>query len=128
MAKTVHYRETTFDQRKVLFEEWERLGRKYGSIKAACAKAHVSRNVFYNWRDRYFEMGIEGIRFPESRAPKHPRSVAEEIKDLAVKIKKEDQRRGLRQIAAEIARRTGRKKPSPNTVKKAMIMAGYWFR
>jgi transposase len=128
MATKLHYRHTTFDQRRVLFEEWDRLGRRRGSIKAGCAKAHVSRQVFYDWLERYLERGVEGLRYPESRAPKHPRELVSKIKDDCVAVKEEHPKWGLRKVAVEVGKRTGRKTPAPRTVRKALVLEGYRFR
>jgi transposase len=128
MGRQPHYRHTTFDQRRVMFEEWERLDRRYGSVTGACRKAHVSRNVFYDWKERYLEHGVEGLRHPESRAPKHPRELASKLTDEAAAVKEEHETWGLRRVAAEVARRKGIPIPSHNTVKKALEMAGYTFR
>ena len=128
MARQPHYRHTTFDQRRVMVEEWERLGRKHGSVTRACEKAHVSRDVFYDWKERYLERGVEGIRYPESRAPKHPRELAPKLKEDAAAVKEEHPTWGLRKVAAEVARRRGIPMPSHNTIKRALEMAGYTFR
>jgi transposase len=128
MGRQPHFRFTTFDQRRVLFEEWERLDRRHGSVTRACRKAHVSRNVFYDWKERYLEHGVEGLRHPKSRAPKHPRELASKLKDEAAAVKKEHPTWGLRRVGAEVARRKGIPIPSHNTVKKALEMAGYEFR
>lgn len=128
MGRQPHYRHTTFDQRRVMFEEWERLDRRYGSVTRACRKAHVSRNVFYDWKERYLERGVEGLRFPKSRAPKHPRELASKLRDEAAAVKEEHPTWGLRKVAAVVARRKGIPIPSHNTIKKALEMAGYTFR
>jgi len=128
MEQPPHYRHTTFDQKRVLFEEWERLGRRHGSVTWACRKAHVSRNVFYGWLERYLEEGVEGLRHPKSRAPKQPRELASKLRDEAAAVKEEHETWGLRKVAAEVARRKGIPIPSHNTIKKALEMAGYTFR
>ena len=128
MGRQPHFRHTTFDQKKVLFGEWERLGRKQGSVTKACAKARVSRNVFYDWLERYLELGVEGLRFPKSRAPHHPHELASKIKDVAAEVKREKEHWGLRKVAAEVARRKGIPMPSHHTIKKALLLAGAWFR
>ncbi len=128
MGRQPHYRFTTFDQRKVLFGEWERLEREHGSVTRACEKAHVSRNVFYDWLERYLEHGVEGLRFPESRAPKHPRELASKLRDDAAAVKEDHPTWGLRKVAAVVARRRGIPMPSHNTIKRALEMAGYTFR
>ncbi len=89
MGRHPHYRHTTFDQRGVMFEEWERLDRRYSSVMRACRKAHVSRNVFYDRKERYLEMGGEGLRFPKSRAPKHLRELTSKLRDEATAVKEE---------------------------------------
>lgn len=128
MGRQPHYRHTTFDQRRVMFEEWERRGRKHGSVTRACEKAHVSRNVFYDWLERYLEHGMEGIRHPKSRAPKHPRELASKLRDEAAAVKGEHPTWGLRKVAAVVARRRGIPIPSHNTIKRALELAGYTFR
>jgi transposase len=127
-ATRFHYRFTTFDQRRVLFEEYDRLGRRRGSIKAACAKAHVSRQVFYDWIERYLERGLEGLRYPESRAPKHPRELASKLREDAVAVKEEHPTWGLRKVAVEVGKRMRIKTPAPRTIRKALVLAGFQFR
>lgn len=128
MREGLYFRETTFHQRTVLFKEWERLNRKYGAIAQACKKAHVSRQVFYDWVERYMEYGIEGLRRPISHAPNHPRERVPEIKEDVAKIKKKHLTWGLHKIGAEVSRMQGSSMPSPNTVKKALILEGIFFR
>jgi len=126
MSKSVHYRQTTYEQRVVLFEEWERLGHAHGSVTMSCKKAHTSTHVFYNWVERYLEYGIEGLQFPISNAPKMPYERASKIKDTAAAVKKDHPTWGLKKIAAEIAFREKIPKPAAETVKRALILAGMW--
>jgi transposase len=127
-SPTMHTRETTFDQRRIMFEEWERLERKHGSITKACNKVHVSTWVFYHWQARYLESGLEGIREGNSHAPKHPHTRAPEIKEEVVRIKDEHPTWGLKKIAGEYEGRTGQKKPAQDTVKAALCIEERWFR
>jgi len=54
----IYYRETTFQQRRYLFELVEQLE----NISEACRRAKVSRKTYYRWKPKYERDGIEGLR------------------------------------------------------------------
>ena len=73
-TKRTYYRETTPQQRRLLFETWE----ASGNVTRACRKAHVGRGTFYYWKPRFEEQGYAGLEEFASRAPKeHPRTAPE---------------------------------------------------
>ncbi|MFZ2071527.1 MAG: hypothetical protein WAV32_08050 [Halobacteriota archaeon] len=54
----IYYRQTTFQQRRYLFELAELLG----SVSEACRLEKVSRNTYYyHWEPRYEKEGIEKV-------------------------------------------------------------------
>ena len=55
--KHTYFSPTTREQRHLLFMAWE----ETGSVTEACAKAHVSRQTFYNWKARYEEGGYRAL-------------------------------------------------------------------
>src|SRR5574341_1930117 len=67
-ARRIHYRRTTAQQRKLLFEKWE----ETGDVSEACRKAHVGRGTFYYWQARFRSAGYEGLEEFESHAPSSP--------------------------------------------------------
>lgn len=65
----VHFRLTTADQRRLLFQT----ARETSNISAAARRAHVGRGTYYRWRDRYHAAGEAGLAEPRSRAPHRTR-------------------------------------------------------
>ncbi|MEM7539822.1 MAG: helix-turn-helix domain-containing protein, partial [Chloroflexota bacterium] len=65
-TQKIYYRQTTVQQRKLLFKTWE----ETGNVTLACKKAKVSRGTFYKWRERYEKKGLAGLEKCESKAPK----------------------------------------------------------
>ena len=59
-----YFRETTRQQRILLFETYE----STGSVNVACEKAHVSRQVFYDWKPR-FDANASGSTMPVTDRP-----------------------------------------------------------
>ena len=111
--KGMYFRETTRQQRILLFEMYEFTG----SVKLACEKAHVSRQVFYDWKPRFDAEGYGGLEKSLSRAPhttqKTPKSIAEKV----LTLKKEHPEYGKRRIADELMKENNWKPViSPNTV------------
>ncbi len=68
----IYYRQTTFQQRRYLFELVEQLG----NVSEACRLAKVSRKTYYHWKPRYEKEGIEGLREPKSHAVHNPQTIA----------------------------------------------------
>jgi transposase len=111
--KGMYFRETTRQQRRLLFETYE----STGSVKLACEKAHVSRQVFYDWKPRFDTEGYVGLEKSLSRAPHHTQKTPEAIAEQVITLKKEHPDYGKRRIAAELMKANNwRPVISPNTV------------
>jgi transposase len=122
--KRTYYRETTPQQRKLLFETWEATG----NISQACRKAHVGRSTFYYWKPRFDEQGYAGLEAFASRAPKeHGRSTPKEIEQQVIAARREHPEWGKRRIADELAKANNWVPVvSPNTVRRILQDEGLW--
>ena len=69
VPRHVHFRPTTADQRRLLFQTAE----ETHNISAAARRAHLGRGTYYRWRDRYHAAGEAGLAAPRSRAPHRTR-------------------------------------------------------
>jgi transposase len=122
-SKRTYYRETTPQQRRLLFETWEATG----YVTQACQKAHVGRGTFYYWKPRFEEQGYAGLEEFASRAPKeHPRA-APEIEQKVIAARREHPEWGKRRIADELTKANDwAPLVSPNTVRRILKDAGLW--
>lgn len=121
----IHYRRTTAQQRKRLFEIWE----ETGNVSEACRKAHVGRGTFYYWQARFEEEGYEGLEEFEDHAPKNPKRIEEEVAQGVIELKRAHQAWGKKRIADELAKRHNWVPViSPNTVKRVLQEAGLWAK
>ena len=50
-----------------------------GSVAATCRYYGISRTVFYKWRNRYEELGEEGLRDRSSKPHHSPRATKAEV-------------------------------------------------
>ena len=122
-TKRTYFRETTAQQRKLLFKTWE----ETGSVEQACRIARVSRGTFYYWKPRYDEHGDAGLEAFASRAPKEPRRTPSEIETRIIGLRKEHPDWGKKRIADEVAKANNWVPlVSPNTVKRVLVDAGLW--
>jgi hypothetical protein len=64
-SKRPYFRPTTPDQRRLLFETYERTG----DIHAACSAAHMARRTFYVWLPRFRAGGYAALLQTLSKAP-----------------------------------------------------------
>lgn len=71
---------------------------------------------------------MDGLRFPRSCAPKNTNELASKIANESVAVKRQHPTWGLRKVAAGVARIRNIPIPSHNTIKKALVLAGVWFR
>src|SRR5579859_6542720 len=62
--KQPYFRPTTADQRRLLFEVYERTDDR----RQACAAAHVGMATFYYWRPRFLVGGYAALVQPVSHA------------------------------------------------------------
>lgn len=121
--KRTYFAPTTPQQRHLLFKTWE----ESGNVKEACAKAHVSRQTFYNGKSRYEEDGYEGLTACRSHAPKNPSRIAAEVEADVIEIRGEHPNWGKRRIADELAKgNSWVPLVSANTVKRILKDAGLW--
>jgi len=124
-AIRIHYRRTTAQQRKLLFEKWE----ETGNISEACRKAHVGRGTFYYWQARFEEKGYEGLEEFENHAPNSPNQIEEEVEQAVIEMKQAHGDWGKKRIAQELAKKNSWVPViSPNTVKRVLEEAGLWER
>lgn len=74
------------------------------SMTDLCEMFAVSRKTGYKWRERYEELGMEGLR-ALSRAPRsHPNAVAAEIEAAIVALKSKRPKRGPKKLLALLQR------------------------
>jgi len=119
--KTTYFRQTTAQQRRLLFETWEATG----NVSEACRKARVSRQTFYNWKERFQTDGNAGLEVPKSHAPNNPQKTPAEIQEQVINLRLENPQWGKRRIADEMAKANNWVPlVSPNTVKRILRDAG----
>jgi transposase len=119
----VHFRLTTPQQRRLLFEVWE----ETGSVTEACRKAHVGRGTFYYWKPRFEQQGYAGLEEFRSRAPRNPRRTAQEIEQRVIEMRREHPDWGKLRIADELAKANNWVRViSPNTVRRTLREADQW--
>lgn len=123
MKQRVYFPKTTAQQRELLFRTWK----EAGDVSAACRKAHVSRQTFYNWEPRFQAGGYAALEHFEHSAPRHPHRTPVEIEQEVLALRREHPEWGKRRIADEVAKRHGwETRVSPNTVKRILRDAGLW--
>ena len=122
-TKRTYYGYSTSQQRKLLFEIWE----KTGKVTQACQKAHVSRRLFYYWKSRFDEKGYAGLEKFDSRAAHHPNKKDERIEQKVLDLKNGNADWGKRRIAEELAKANNWTPiVSANTVRRILRSAGLW--
>lgn len=121
--KQTYFRPTTKQQRWLLFETWEATG----NVALACRKARVSRNTFYDWKERFDQEGYAGLEKPKSHVPHKPHKTPEEVEERVIQMRREHEGWGKRRIADEIAKANNWVPlVSPNTVKRILQDADLW--
>jgi transposase len=122
-TKRTYFRETTAQQRKLLFKTWE----ETGSVKQACGTARVSRGTFYYWKPRFDEHGYAGLETFARRGPKEPKRTPSEIEERVIALRKENPDWGKKRLADELAKANNWVPlVSPNTVRRILVDAGLW--
>ncbi len=122
--KRTYFAPTTAQQRDLLFTTWE----ETESVSKACAKAHVSRQTFYNWKSRFEEEGYEGLKELRSHAPKNPKRIEKEVEAQVIEMRQEYPTWGKQRIADELAKQNNWVAiVSPNTVKRILRDGGLWM-
>lgn len=121
--KRTYFPPTTAQQRRLLFEVWE----KTGDRKEACRQAHVCEGTFYKWKPRFEAGSYEALAAPDSRAPKEHHQTPPEIVEQVVKLRCDHPDWGKRRIADELAKGNNwAPLVSVNTVKRILQDAGLW--
>jgi transposase len=121
--KRTYFPPTTAQQRRLLFETWEATG----SVTEACRKAHVCRQTFYNWKDRFEAEGYAGLEAPRSHAPQNPHRTPAQIEKQVIEMRRQHPDWGKHRIADELAKGNNWVPVvSPNTVKRILQDAGLW--
>jgi transposase len=122
-TKRIVNRETTAQQRKILFEVWEATG----NVTIACGKAYVSRGTFYYWKARFEKHGYKGLEAFESRAPKKPSRTPANVAQKVVEIRQKHPDWGKQRIADELAKANNWVPlVTPQTVRRILKDAGLW--
>jgi transposase InsO family protein/transposase len=123
MGIGIYYRETTFQQRRYLFELAEQLE----NVAEACRQAKVSRSLYYHWKSRYDKEGIDGLRIPKSHAPQNPQTIDPQIEQRIIELKREHPKWGKKRIAQWIGKEHGWKNVvAVNTVRNVLNRHGMW--
>ncbi len=123
--KRVHFRRSTPQQRRYLFEIWQ----ETGSIHEACRRAHVSIRTFYFWKPRFEEGGYAALETVRSHAPKNPRRIPPDIAAQIIELKQTRPDWGKLRIAKEVTRQNEAiSSISPNTVRRVLVEADLWRR
>jgi len=121
--KGICFRPTTAQQRRLLFETWE----KTGSVEEACQKAHVCQRTFYKWRPRFETGGYPALEQTGSHAPHHPHRAAVEIEQRVIEMRRQNPTWGKQRIAHEMAKENHwQPVVSPNTVRRILQSADLW--
>lgn len=114
---------TTEQQRKELFKIWE----KTGNVSHACRKARVSRQTFYNWKERFEQEGYSGLETPRSHARKDKGMLSAKVEAQIIEMRQSQPKWGKQRIADELAKGNNWVPlASPNTVKRVLKDAGLW--
>jgi transposase len=117
-----YFRETTAQQRRLLFETYERTG----SVQEACQAARVSRGTFYHWRPRFAAGGYPALEQPGRHTPHHePNQVPEAVAAQVIALKQAQPTWGRVRIAQELAK-ANHWVPllSPSSVRRVLRRAG----
>ena len=119
----IYYRETTFQQRRQLFEITDQLQ----NVSEACRQMKVSRTHYYRWKPRYDKDGIDGLRTPKSHAPQNPQTIDPQIEQRIIELKREHPKWGKKRIAQWIWKEhSWEKVVAVNTVRNILRRHGLW--
>jgi transposase len=121
--KRIYYGFSTVQQRKLLFEVWE----KTKNTEEACQQARVSLELFYYWKPRFEQDGYSGLETFRSRAPHKDNRKDTGIEKAVVDMRKDNSDWGKVRIAHEMAKANHWVSVvCPNTVKRILKDAGEW--
>lgn len=123
-AKCTYYPPTTAQQRKMLFENWE----KSKNVTAACRKAHVGRGTFYNWKTRFLKAGSRGLEsYAKLGTPIGTGRIAAEIQGKVLSLHAAHADWGKKRLADELSKANNWVPlVSPNSVRRILREAGLW--
>lgn len=121
--KRTYFRPTTVQQRRLLFETYERTG----SVAEACQVARVARRTFYYWWVRFRTGGYAALAQERSRAPHRtriPPTPAETVQAV-IDYRQAHPQAGYRRIAAELKKANAWQAViSPTQVRRILLKAG----
>jgi transposase len=123
-GKRPHYRPTTADQRKRLFEVYEQTH----SVGQAAAAAHVGSGTYYYWRKRFEQGGYPALERPQSHRPHtFARQLPESVRQDVLAAKRAHPEWGRQRIADELRKAHGwQAVVSPSEVRRMLVEAGLW--
>jgi transposase len=123
IKKRIHYPDTTYSQRQVLFQVWE----ETQSVTEACRQARTSLSTFYYWKERFEQGGYEALKKPKRPGPEKGIRVASEIQEKVVAMKEAHPEWGKRRIADELAKANSWVPViSPNAVRRILVENDRW--
>jgi transposase len=123
IKKRIHYPDTTYSQRQVLFQVWE----ETQSVTEACRQARTSLSTFYYWKERFEQGGYEALKKPKKPGPEKGIRVASEIQEKVVAMKDAHPEWGKRRIADELAKANSWVPViSPNAVRRILVENDRW--
>ena len=122
-SKRPYFRRTTPQQRRLLFETYERTG----NVDEACRVAHMGRRTFFYWLPRFRAGGYAALEQERSRAPHKTRipPTPEETVEEVIAYRQSHPTAGYRRIAAELKRaHDWQSVISPTQVRRILLKAG----
>jgi transposase len=123
IKKRIHYPDTTYSQRQVLFQVWE----ETQSVTEACRQARTSLSTFYYWKERFEQGGYEALKKPKKPGPEKGIRVASEIQEKVVAMKEAHPEWGKRRIADKLAKANSWVPViSPNAVRRILVENDRW--
>ncbi len=77
---------------------------RIGNINKACRHFGIARSSFYVWRDRYRELGDEGLKSRRCCPHKHPNKTPDEVVEKILHLRRTYHHMGPIRIAWYMAR------------------------
>jgi transposase len=122
-SKRTYFRPTTAQQRRLLFETYERTG----NVDEACRAARMARRTFYYWLPRFRDGGYAALEQERSRAPhktRIPPTPHETVQEV-IAYRQTHPKAGYRRIAAELKKaHDWQAVISPTQVRRILLKAG----
>ncbi|MEZ4711538.1 MAG: helix-turn-helix domain-containing protein [Caldilineaceae bacterium] len=115
------YHRTKYEQRKLLFQTWL----ETDNIAYSCRHAGVSRDTFYQWKERFLRGGFEALAEYGKHAPKGPPRASDRVVKQVTYLKQTQPNWGFRKIARFINDcQIFPDSVKPDTVRLILIEAG----